>query len=89
MGYDEIEMNPESINTWCDEGWVDLRPDNFKSWQDRITQIMNQTESLPTDDTSSRYTYNMDYWENFETIDEGKIIGWVFEYEDKGWRFKR
>jgi len=89
MGYDEIEMNRESINTWCNEGWVDLRPDNFKSWQDRITQIIKQTKSLPAEDTSSRYTYNMDYWDNFETIDEGKIIGWVFEYEDKGWRFKR
>jgi len=89
MGYDEINMDVTNVNTWCNEGWVDLRPENFISWQERILNIMKQTRSLPNEDTSSRYTYNLDYWENFETIDEGKIIGWVFEYEDKGWRFKR
>jgi hypothetical protein len=89
MGDNELEMTEENINSWCKEGWVDLRPSNFVSWQERITNIMEQTKSYPQDDTSSRYAFNMDYWENFETIDEGKIIGWVFEHEDKGWRFKR
>lgn len=89
MGQDELQLDREKIDGWCEEGWVDLRPKNFSSWQERINQIMTQCKALPESDTSSRYTYNMDYWENFETIDEGKIIGWVFEFEDKGWRFKR
>lgn len=89
MGEDEIALNDENINFWCAEGWVDLRPSNFVSWQKRIQTIMDAVHTLPSDDTSSRYAYNMDYWENFESIDEGKIIGWVFEHEDKGWRFKR
>jgi hypothetical protein len=50
---------------------------------------MDQAYAIPADDTSSRYTYTLDYWDNFDSIDEGKLIGWIFEYEDHGWRFKR
>jgi hypothetical protein len=88
-GDNEIEMTDKNIETWCNEGWVDLRPKNFVSWQERIKTIMDSTKAIPSEDTSSRYSYNMDYWDNFTEIDEGKIIGWVFEHEDKGWRFKR
>ena len=89
MGDDEIKIQADTIDEWCNEGWIDLRPKNFLSWQKRIKEIMEQASSIPENDTSSRYTYNLDYWDNFEQIDEGKIIGWVFEFEDKGWRFKR
>lgn len=89
MGDNELEMTAENIDTWCREAWIDLRAKNFVSWQERIRNIMEQTMALPKGDTSSRYAQNLDYWEDFKTIDEGKIIGWVFEHEDKGWRFKR
>jgi hypothetical protein len=84
-----LPMNAENINKWCYEGWIDLRPENFDEWKRIIRAIISQSESYPKDDTSSRYTYTLDYWDNFETFNEGKIVGWIFEYEDKGWRFKR
>ncbi len=84
-----FDFNPEAIDKWCFEGWIDLRPKNFEKWQSRIKDIIEQAQSIPANDTSSRYTFNKHYWDNFNSIDEGKIAGWIFQYEDKGWRFKR
>lgn len=84
-----LPMTPENINKWCYEGWIDLRSSNFDEWKRIIRSIITQAESYPIEDTSSRYTYTIDYWDGFETFNEGKIVGWIFEYEDKGWRFKR
>lgn len=88
-GETELELSAENVEQWCFEGWVDLRTQSFKSWQERIEKIMSQANEIPDDDTSSRFNYTKDYWNNFTTIDGGKIAGWIFEYEDKGWRFKR
>lgn len=85
----EIELNETNINQWCYDGWVDLRPSSFDEWKNRFAEIIKHSEAVPKDDTSSRFTYTPDYWSDYNTIDEGKIAGWIFEYEDKGWRFKR
>ncbi len=88
-GQIELEINPENTEKWCAEGWVDLRVGNFASWQDRLRRIISETESLPKFDTSSRFTYTKNYWDNFQTIDGGKLAAWIFEVEEQGWRFKR
>ena len=88
-GEEKLEMTEENINQWCYDGWIDLRESNFSTWIGRIKDIIAHSNSIPTSETSSRYTYTNDFWEHFETIDEGKIVSWIFEYEDKGWRFKR
>lgn len=84
-----LEVTAENIEKWCNEGWIDLRPKNFEKWQNRFRTIMQQIEKIPKTETSSRFNYNRRYWNDFEEIDEGKIVGWIFEFEDKGWRFKR
>lgn len=84
-----LPLTSENIDKWCNEGWIDLRPSNFDYWKTKINEIITQAENCPADDTSSRFTYTKDYWDNFETFNEGKIVGWIFEFEDKGWRFKR
>ncbi|MBX3043437.1 MAG: short-chain dehydrogenase [Candidatus Kapabacteria bacterium] len=88
-GDDKLEMTEENVNQWCYDGWIDLRKQNFVVWKKRIEDIMNHSNSLPNDDTSSRFTYTNDFWDKFENIDEGKVVSWIFEFEDKGWRFKR
>jgi hypothetical protein len=85
----ELEFTSENIEKWCREGWVDLRSKNFELWKTRINSIISQVNSQTKNDTSSRYNYTLQYWENFETISEGKVVAWIFENEDKGWRFKR
>ncbi len=84
-----ININQKNIDKWCKDAWIDLRPENFQLWQNRIKEVIKQANKISTDDTSSRYTYTNDYWDNFETIDEGKLAAWIFEFEDKGWRWKR
>lgn len=88
-GKDILDINEAQIEKWCYEAWVDLRAANFVQWQERLANIKQQIEANEKGDTSSRYHYDMQYWDDFDSIDEGKIVGWVFEHEDKGWRFKR
>ena len=89
LGQKEIVINPKNLDKWCNEGWIDLRPANFKKWTYYFKEIIKQAESVPKNDTSSRFSYNCEYWDNFKTIDEGKLAAWIFEFEDNGWRFKR
>lgn len=88
-GDSKLDITDENINQWCYDGWLDLRAANFESWIQRFNVIMNMASALPENDTSSRYNYTKYFWKNFDNIDEGKIVGWIFEFEDKGWRFKR
>lgn len=88
-GEKEYDLTPANINQWCDEGWIDLRKENFESWKVRFNNIMKHSDEVPDNDSSSRFNYNPVYWDFYDEIDEGKIVGWVFENEDKGWRFKR
>jgi len=85
----ELPMTPANIEKWCEEGWVDLRENSWKLWQDRIKKIQKQVSSNFGDATGSRYYYTAEHWGNFDEFDEGKIVGWVFENEDKGARWKR
>lgn len=86
---DEIEFTKENLDQFCYDGWIDLRTENFTKWKKRLSNLIEQAESVPTDDTSSGFVYDEEYWNFFNTIEPGKIAGWIFENEDKGWRFKR
>ena len=88
-GENSLEINTHSIEQWCYEGWIDLRPSNFEQWQERIIRIKKEVQSIAPDDTSSRHYYGKHYWADFNEVDEGKLAAWIFEREDKGWRFKR
>ena len=88
-GENSLEINTHSIEQWCYEGWIDLRPSNFEQWQERIIRIKKEVQSIALDDTSSRHYYGKHYWADFNEVDEGKLAAWIFEREDKGWRFKR
>lgn len=88
-GENALNITKENIEKWCNEGWIDLRAKNFEKWQTRFRTIIEQVQKIPETETSSCFNYNAQYWNNFEDIDEGKLVGWIFEFEDQGWRFKR
>jgi hypothetical protein len=85
----ELSINSESLNQWCYDGWIDLRKENFQFWKNIFTKIKKQIEENIENETGSYYQYDTAYWDNFETIDEGKIVAWIFETDDKGFRIKR
>jgi len=85
----ELPINSENITKWCYDGWIDLRKENFQFWKNIFKKIKKQTEQNITEETGSFYQYDSAFWDNFETIDEGKIVAWIFENEDKGYRIKR
>ncbi len=87
-GSNELEITPENIEKWAAEGWVDLRPENFKIWQERIRKIKEEIEAIPEDDTSSKYDRDREYWYETNELEPGKIVGWLFLQEEQGLRMK-
>lgn len=84
-----LPLTKENIDKWCEEAWIDLRPKNFDEWKKLIKMIQEDAQAKDPMNTSSRFVYTKQYWDNFETFNEGKIVAWVFENIDQGWRFKR
>lgn len=83
-----INITNERINKWACDGWFDLREYNWKLWKDRFIKIINETKKLEDKSFSSRYVFNIDYWDNFKDINIGKVVGWIFINEEKGLRMK-
>ncbi len=87
-GEDELPINDKNVNQWAKDGWVDLRIENMKAWQNRIDAIMKEAQTIPYSDTSSMHVRTRSYWSNFEKIDIGKVVSWIFIHEEKGLRMK-
>ncbi len=87
-GENELNINDDNVNLWAKDGWIDLREKNMIKWQSRITMIIEDAENIHEDDTSSMFVRNKRYWNNFEQIDIGKIVGWIFIVEEEGLRMK-
>jgi hypothetical protein len=83
-----LTATPKVIDAWAHDGWVDLRVDNMELWKKRFEEIKRSVDPIPAHDTSSRFIYTREYWNNFEIIEPGKIVGWIFSYEEKGLRMK-
>ena len=87
-GSNELEITKENVELWAKDGWIDLRVSNIERWQKRLQDIMDEANSIPPEDTSSMYVRNKKYWNNFEEIDLGKVVSWIFITEEHGQRGK-
>ena len=87
-GENILDVNEKNINTWANEGWVDLRVFNMQKWKTRISDLIDEAESISLTDTSSMHVRTKDYWNNFEDINIGKICSWLFIHEEQGNRMK-
>jgi NAD(P)-dependent dehydrogenase (short-subunit alcohol dehydrogenase family) len=87
-GENELNVSEKSLNSWAHDGWVDLREENWEGWKARVKRIMNNTTKIPSGETSSRQFRTPLYWDNFEDIDPGKLVGWIFSEEEAGKRMK-
>ncbi|MDP8205277.1 MAG: hypothetical protein P9L92_01335 [Candidatus Electryonea clarkiae] len=92
---EEFEITEESLDSWCEKGWIDLRPGNMKRWQGWFNELIEQKDNrmkvLVGDelDTSSRYDFDENYFDPDSEINPGKMVGWIFINVDKGKRTKR
>lgn len=87
-GENELKITNKNIDLWAHDGWVDLRVENMQAWKSRFQKIFDMVQEIPEDDTSSRHMRTKEHWNNFGEIDEGKIVGWIFSYEERGMRMK-
>ncbi len=70
----------------ADNGWVDLRPSNWRTWKVRA-QALAKDLDLPLADYGSRV--DVDPEPRRSGIRPGRMAAWVFRYEDMGERIKR
>jgi hypothetical protein len=89
VGLQDEPVTPEKLEIWVRDGWVDLRLANCAKWIERFRRIHQEVEALPEHDTSSRHLRNRRFWSEDKEIRPGKIVGWLLEAEDGGWRIKR
>jgi len=83
-----LEISDGSIDQWAHEGWVDLRLQNMKLWQERIKELIEESRLNTIGDTSSQHVRTPQYWNNFKQIDIGKVVSWIFIHEEHGKRMK-
>jgi NAD(P)-dependent dehydrogenase (short-subunit alcohol dehydrogenase family) len=70
----------------ADNGWVDLRASNWRTWKGRAEALAKDLD-LPLADKGSRV--DVDPEPRRAGIRPGRMAAWVFRYEDKGERIKR
>lgn len=87
-GIDELEITDKNIDLWSKDGWIDLRISNMERWQNRLKDLIAEAELIPENDTSSMHVRNKEYWNNYESIDIGKVVSWIFIHEERGLRMK-
>ena len=87
-GENKLAITAEKINLWANDGWVDLRIKNIEVWRERLKGLMEESNTIKADDTSSLHVRTKKYWNNFKRIDIGKVVSWIFIHEEKGKRMK-
>ncbi len=80
-------VTPEKLEKWVEAGWVDLRPANCERWVKRLHDIDSEVGKIPEADTSSRHLRGRHFWH--DTIQPGKLVGWILSAEEHGDRLKR
>ena len=88
------KITPESIDKWAEMEWIDLRAQNMARWQKRMSAILKEIAALPDPrrDASSQYgraMTNPATWQLETEINIGEVVGWIFNYEEKGQRMKQ
>ncbi len=83
-----VKTTPKLIEDWAAAGWVDLRVSNWKRWIKRVKDLIAESETIPVEDTSSQHVRNKEYWNNYQEIDVGRVVSWIFIHEEKGTRMK-
>jgi NAD(P)-dependent dehydrogenase (short-subunit alcohol dehydrogenase family) len=71
----------------ADNGWVDLRPSNWRKWSERAARMTAGSSNGGERDLGSRVDLEPDHRRG--GIRPGALAAWVFRHEDQGERVKR
>ncbi len=83
-----LKLTKQNVEKWTKDCWLDLRESNWKNWRQRFINIMKQTDKYYDSTFSSREIFHHNYWHNFDEVNIGKIVGWIFINEEQGLRMK-
>jgi hypothetical protein len=75
---------PEEYDEWARQGWVDLRPDNFRVWKDRFRKMLESQKSFVKEGSAA---WGLGTYQH-EDIRIGEVVGWIFNNEIGGYRIK-
>lgn len=71
----------------ADNGWVDLRAQNWRKWGERLEQMMREMRGVHQADAGSRL--DVEPGSRREQLRPGRLAAWIFRHEDRGLRIKR
>jgi hypothetical protein len=83
-GERRVRVTRADVDRWARKGWVDLRPENMRVWQQRF-RIMAQNIGAMVDQGSAAIT-RASY--TSEKINIGEVVGWIFNNEERAYRLK-
>jgi len=86
----EVKVTPERDEPWertVENGWVDLRPENWERWRARAAAICAKLDGCGDAAVGSRW--DVEPWERARRIRPGALAAWIFRHEDRGERIKR
>jgi hypothetical protein len=70
-----------------DNGWVDLRVQNWRKWRERAAAMLQEIEGRPGPDQGSRF--DAEPGSRRRQLRPGRMAAWIFRKEDRGERVKR
>ncbi len=85
---EDHRCTPETIERWCEAGWIDLRPANMARWQERFRKMIAHVHTNDADTSSASGEWRL-HWSRLPNIDESSVATWILTYEDHGFRGKR
>ncbi len=71
----------------AENGWVDLRAENWRRWRQRAEAMVAVLDDTPGPDAGSRMDVEPESRRG--EVRPGSMAGWVFRHEDRGVRIKR
>ncbi|HUF37539.1 MAG TPA: hypothetical protein VMN57_03360 [Anaerolineales bacterium] len=83
-GRTTVEISPGDVDRWARKGWVDLRSENIRTWQERFKRMRRAKQRHGGKGSAllDREVYL------FDKIFIGEVVGWVFNNEMGGYRIK-
>ncbi len=87
-GSNDFKVDDGSLNEWAKKGWIDLRPNNMKLWQQRIEKHLQFDDQESRVDSSSGYPWPSRFEGENDTHFVGKIVAQIFIDEENGGRIK-